>query len=405
MRRAFIIAAIVIVVFGLGIVGYFIFFPSSPSVVVTQTPSGTSLPVAGSQPAPQTGTGTGPAPGAVSSGTVPAAVAVTARLAKISSGPVVFGEAVVDQPAVNASSTPDVLVNFIDRQSGNIFGYSMQTHTLTRTSNRTVPGIQSAAWVPNGTLAFVRYLTGSDFSLINTYALFGSGSGGFFLPQGLADVAVASTSVLTLASGVNGSTVSLSHIDGSHTVALFSTPLSSIRIAYAGKTAYLVTTKAASDIPGDAFLADSTGHFTRIAGPLDGLAALPSPLGKWVFVTYIQNGMQSELVNPATGEVLPLPLSTIADKCVWAADDSAVYCGIPNPIPSGTYPDDWYQGVAQFSDQIWKIDVNGRFAQLVDDVSADAKTPIDVTAPALDKNGSLLVFVNKNDGSLWAYSL
>lgn len=403
MRRAFIIAAVVVVVLGLGVVAYFLFFQSSPGVAVSPTPTTSGLPTAGNQTLPQQNNPTpssSPAPS-----TPAAAVPVTARLVKIAPGPVVTGEAAVDQPAVNASSTPDVLVSFIDRQSGNIFSYSMQSHTLTRTSNRTVPGIQAAAWVPNGSLAFVRYLSGNDLSTINTYGLPASGGNGFFLPQNLADIAAASTSILTLASGVNGSTVSLSRIDGSHTAALFSTPLSSVRIAYAGKSSYLVTTKASATLVGDSFLSDSAGHFTRVAGPLNGLSALPSPSGKWVFVSYTDTGMQTELVNTATGDALPLPVGTIADKCVWASDDSAVYCGVPTPAPAGAYPDDWYQGAVQFSDRIWKINVNGRYAQLVDDVSTDAGTAIDVSAPTIDKNGSLLVFVNKNDGSLWAYSL
>ncbi len=113
-----------------------------------------------------------------------------------------------------------------------------------------------------------------------------------------------------------------------------------------------------------------------------------------------------ELVDTATDGTIPLPVATIADKCVWTADDSAIYCGIPvNPSTDAAYPDDWYQGTLQFSDRLWKIDVAGRFAQLVLDFPSATKGTLDATALAVDPSNTELVFINKNDGSLWSYEL
>ncbi|MHB1163247.1 MAG: hypothetical protein ACYCZZ_01840 [Minisyncoccota bacterium] len=405
MRRTLIILAIVIVVLGLGVVAYVSFFMNSPSVVVA--PAGTaSLPVAAQGPST-----TGSNVGAATTDTptpINSPVAVSARLVEISAGPVVQGEVVVDIPAANASSSPDVAVNYIERQSGNIFSYLTSTKALTRINNKTVPGIQSAAWLPDASAAFVRYLSGTDFSTVNTYSLAATSSAGFFLPQNLSGVAVTAAGVLSLASGVNGSAVSLSHIDGSHTENLFTTPLTQVRASFAGKNQYLVFSKPSAALPGDAFLVSSAGSFSRVAGPLTGLVALASPSGKWVLVSYTQNNstMQMELVNVATGAALPLPVATIADKCVWTSDDAAIYCGIPlNPDTSHVYPDDWYQGAAHFSDRIWKIDVTGRYAQLVLDFSQTNKGALDATALAINPASTVLVFINKNDGSLWSYSL
>jgi len=370
-----------------------------PGVAVAPTGSA-GLPVAG-QGTPGT---TQPATPSEPAGTP---VVVSARLVQISKGPVVPGEVVVDKKAVNASSSPEVAVNFIERESGNVFSYLTSTKALTRTSNKTIPGIQSASWLPNGSLAFVRYLSGADFSTINTYALSPTGSGGFFLPQNITDITVASTSILTLASGVNGSVASLSHTDGTHTASVFTSPLSALHVSFAGKGSYLAYTKASGDLTGDAFIVDSAGHFSRIAGPQSGLVARASPSGKWVLVSYTSSaGMQMELINVTTGETVPLPVATIAEKCVWANDDSVVYCGIPVSPPAGvTYPDDWYQGAVPFNDRIWKIQVAGRYAQLVLDFSKETNESLDATALAVDVSGTTLVFVNKNDGSLWSYSL
>lgn len=398
MRRYLIIAAIVMVLAGVVAAVYFIFFTGSAGVAVA--PEGAGLPMAG-QGAPGTET-TG-----ASNAPASAPIAVSARLVKISAGPVVPGVAVVNNKAASASSSPEVAVKYIERQSGNVYAYLTHARTLTRTSNRTIPGIQSAAWLPDASLAFVRYLSGTDFSTINSYALPASGSGGFFLSQNLSDIAVSSTSVLTLASGVSGSVASLMRTDGTRASEIFTTPLSSLRVAFAGKNRYLAFTKPSYALSGSAFLVDGTGRFSRVSGPLNGLVAKASPSGKWVLVSSVfDGGMRMELVNSATGESLSLPVATIADKCVWAADDSAVYCGIPmNPPASFNYPDDWYQGAVSFSDRIWKIQVSGRYAQLVLDFSKENREALDAEALATDSLNTILVFVNKNDGSLWSYSL
>ncbi|MFZ3043940.1 MAG: hypothetical protein WA058_02430 [Minisyncoccia bacterium] len=404
MQRNIIIAVIALLVLGLGVWVYVAFFAGNAAITTAPGAPSTGLPVAGQATTPGGTSDTG-AP-SLSAGMPAPVTIVSPRLIKISSGPVVPGAVVVSK-AATASTSAQTTVSFIERQSGNVFSYSASARTLTRTSNKTVPGIQSAAWLPNASLAFVQYLSGSDFSTINTYALPANGSSGFFLPRNLADISVSSTSILTLASGVNGSIVSTERTDGTHASQLFTTPLSSIRVSFAGKNQYLVYTKPSSSLAGDAFIVDSTGRFSRIAGPLTGLVARASPSGKWVLVSYtVNNAMQMVLINTSTGSSFQLPVATIADKCVWTNNDTAVYCGIPqNPSPANIYPDDWYQGAVSFNDRIWKIDAVGRYAQLVLDFGKETKDILDAEALAIDQLATTLVFVNKNDGSLWSYSL
>lgn len=397
MQRTLTFVAAMIVALGVGVALYFYFFNRTPGVTVAPTVN-TSFSTAG--PATTTADAGALPPSIPDSSTI-----VTARLVKITAGPVVPGVAVIDQKAT-ASSSSDVAVNYIDRQSGNVYSYLTRAKTLTRTSNKTIPGIQSAAWVPNGSLAFVRYLTGADFSTINTYALPANGSPGYFLKQDVADVAVSSTTILTLASGVTGSSASLARLDTTGATAVFTSPLSSLRLSFAGKGQYLAYTKPSGALVGSAFLVDSAGYFSRVAAE-NGLVALASPSGKWVLVSSTrETGMQMRLVNAATGESLPLPVATIADKCVWTADESALYCGIPsNPSTTALYPDDWYQGAVSFDDRLWRINVAGRYAELVLTFSKEAGSSLDATALAIDTNKSTLVFVNKIDGSLWSFSL
>lgn len=405
MRRAFIIIAVVIVLAGVGVFVYLRFF-ANPSVVVT------SANEAGFPSAGQGATSTSQASGAFAAA---GPVSVSARLVQIAKGPVALGESVIDASSTPASlssatlgtSTSDVLVSYIDRQSGNVYAYSENAGRIIRTSDKTLPGIESAFWLPGGQAAFVQYLSGADFSTVNTYLLQANGTNGFFLPQDLSGLDVSSSGILALASGVNGSVGSKERFDGTHAAQVFSTPLSSVRASFAGKNQYLVFTKPSGLLEGDAYLVGTSGLFSRIAGPLLGLSALASPSGKWVLVSYSEAGvMKMELVAAATGAVTPLPLGTIADKCVWTTDSSAIYCGVPvNPPAAGVYPDDWYQGTAHFADNLWKIDVAGRYAQLVLDFTKETGGSLDAESLAVDPSGSTLAFINKNDGSLWSYRL
>ncbi|MDO8593769.1 MAG: hypothetical protein Q7R59_02645 [bacterium] len=406
MRRALIIIAIVIVLAGAGAAAYFYFFAGGTAGITTVPGGSTSLPVAGvTAPGP----GAGSATASTSTSPTSAPTIVSARLVKISAGPVVPGEIITDIKKATASSSAETTINYVERQSGNLYSYLVNARTNTRISNRTIPGIQSATWFPNASSTIVRYLSGADFSTINSYVLPVNGSvgSGFFLPQNLSDAAVSVAGILTLTSGGNGSVASLARADGTHASQVFTTPLSALRISFAGKNQYLAFTKPSARLPGVAFLVDAAGRFSRVAGPLSGLVALASPSGKWLLVSYANGGtMQMELVNTASNAVLPLPVSTIADKCAWTADDSAVYCGIPvEPSPNFNYPDDWYQGAVSFSDRIWKIQVSGRYAQLVLDFSTANSGALDAEALAVNPLNTVLSFVNKNDGSLWSYQL
>jgi hypothetical protein len=404
MRRILIILAVIIVLLGIGGFVYWRYFSTETGLAVSDTPD-SALP-----DSEATSTGGTDAP-VRTDPALPQVTRVTSRLTKIAAGPVAPGVAVVVLPAASASSSSspstgsgEVSVRFVERESGNIFSYLARTGTLTRTSNKTLPGVQKATWLPSGQTAFVTYLSGATLSTVDTYGLSADGSGGFFLPKGIVDIAVSSTSVLTLASGATGSVASLRKTDGTGSVTAFTSPLSALRIGFAGKQGYIAFTKPTQSLGGSVFFVSPSGIFSRLAGPLPGLVALANHSGSMTLVSSANSGVMSlALVDTATGARVALPLRTIADKCVWTADDTTIYCGVPvSPSTAYGYPDDWYQGAAHFSDRVWKIDVKGRFTQLVLTPSSET---LDVEAPALDPGGSLLVFTNKNDGSLWSYQL
>lgn len=406
--RQIIIIASVIIALGAAVGGiyaiyrHYIGIATSPISIVGGFPVADNAPVSGGDTTLLSGSDT---KGAV--GEVITPDQAPDRIVQVSKGPVVPGMIALD-PIGSATSTSGVTIRYIERRSGNIYSYATRTGAITRINNKTLPGIQSATWIHDGSMAYVRYLSSDDSLTLNTYAFHATSTEGFFLPQGLSGIAVSTNRILMLASSASGSSASLTSFDGSNDSKVFSTPLSALRTSFAGPDHYLAFPKPSASFTSAAYLVSrATERWTRIFGPQHGLIALASPSGDYLLVSYNQNGeMRLAIVDTDTAEATVLPVSTLADKCVWALDSATIYCGVPvKPRGEYAYPDDWYQGAVSFSDRVWKIDVDGRYAQLVLDFPSEVSDRLDATALAINPDETVLAFINKNDGSLWAYTL
>lgn len=408
-RRTLIIIGAAVAIILLAIAAYFLFFaPKNPGIVV-----GT-----GENPF---GEGENVTPSTQTPNNTPAGTEVAPHFFKITDGPVAFGslarsglkdvEVTIGEGTTTSTVTrpfPFTEIRYAERESGNVFSYDFNERVLTRISNRTLPGIEEASWTADGATAFLRFLSQNDNGgeSIDTFALpVGKEDGGFFLETGLGQVAIAGTSsVITLLPSTTGSIATIARVDGANPKTLFSSNISSLRIFPAG-TGVVAFTKASAQTDGFGFVISSGGAFTRILGPLKGLTLLPSLSGKSVLYSYLSGkSVVAGVLDVATRTTVALPLAVLPEKCVWAADESAVYCGVPRAM-SGTWPDSWYQGMTSFSDRIWKIDMAARNASLVVDPAAVAKVDIDAVSLATDPSGDALIFTDKKTGSLWGYDL
>lgn len=404
MKRILIILAILLALGTIVFAVYFLFFRA------------VAPPIVGGPTDPFGGTGAGQAtPGA---GQIPevgvpvqgAGEEIAPQLFRITEGPVAYGSIVfnirIPQPAVGTSSPAlppieDVEVRYIERASGNMYRFQLGARVLERLTNQTVPGIQEAAFATDGSRAFLRY---SNESGLQAYALPADGSEGYLLQPGLSEVQVQGTSsVLTLFPGENGSVATRATLAGANPATAFTSLLSDIAVRFAGSD-YAAYTKPSREHPGYAFSIDRTaGQFTRILGPLSGLAVLPSPSGaNYLYSSLTGNTLQIAVIDRQTRDSVQLPLATLAEKCVWSADSATIYCAVPRALESGL-PDLWYQGALTTSDRVWKVDLATRVASLVFDPYLIGDTDIDMTALATDAEGKTLVFTNKRDGSLWIY--
>lgn len=397
MKRLPLIIGIAVGVLVLALIAYFLFFRGDnggvSAIPGSQFPDGEGVGIA----APDVG--------------VPqdAGDEVAPSLIRITEGPVAFGaiasstvrfQTQGEDTTTETVRIPETEVRYVERETGNIYAFRLNERTLTRLTNRTLPGIQEASWFPDASMAFVRFMDETNAS--ETYALPADGGEGYALERNLADVAVTESSVVTLMSSTNGSVATVANANGTNARTLFTSLLSSLRLHATDSTVFAAT-KAAS--VSDGYLFKTGTSFERILGPLKGLTALPSPSGTQVIYSYVSgNTTRSGLYNLSTHTATALPVVALPDKCVWTDDEKRIYCGIPRTVGIG-WPDTWYQGVAHFTDRIWRIDVDARIASLVVDPKLVADADIDAVALEVDPVADALVFTNKTDGSLWLYDL
>ncbi len=415
MKRPLIIVGAILLVIALAVGAYFLFFaPKKGGIVVDtgQNPFGTS--------GDYTGAGDGQQP---TGDTVKTGEEVAPNLVRITQGPVALGSLVFLAPKeITEEEGPDTgtssaakakktilvpEVRYVERKSGNVYKYEFNEKLLSRISNRTLPGIQEAAWTPDGKTAFLRFLSSNDSGteLVETYALPTESEGGYLLESGLDQVIVSGTStVITLLPSTTGSIATAARADGANAKTLFTSSLSSLRLYPAGKGVGAFT-KPSAQMDGFGFMVSAAGAFDRILGPYRGFTMLPSPSGKQVAYSYLSGQtLVASVMDTATRASTALPVALLPEKCVWAADEQSIYCAVPRSM-SGSWPDSWYQGAVSFSDRIWKIDLVARTAVLVVDPVAVANTAIDGVSLSIDANSDVLLFTNRADGSLWAYDL
>src|SRR5690606_4110878 len=104
-----------------------------------------------------------------------------------------------------------------------------------------------------------------------------------------------------------------------------------------------------------------------------------------------------------SNEILP---ATLAEKCVWSETESAtLYCGVPLSGIGAGEPDNWYKGITRFSDRLWRFDTEVDIAEILAEPQATYGVNIDASELRLSSDEGYLVFINRNDLSLWALKL
>jgi hypothetical protein len=199
----------------------------------------------------------------------------------------------------------------------------------------------------------------------------------------------------------NGKSVGLlKNFNDNTTTPVFSSSFNEWMPQFVNKTLITMTTYASHAFGGYMYDLDPiTQKFTKVLGPSFGLTTLTSPDGKYVLVSNIENNqLVTKVVDLNTRTQKILPFTTLSEKCVWY-DNSQLFCGVPNTLPQGQYPDDWYKGVVSFKDTLWLYNI-------ADNRAVSVITPnetVDMFRMESFITPEYIFFMNKNNYELWSY--
>ena len=296
-------------------------------------------------------------------------------------------------------------LRYVERVTGHIYQMYIDTRASNKISNSTIPTIYEAIFDNTASSIIYRYLS-EDSRTISTFFAKLGGEKGEFLPSNIVDVSLSpdknSFFYLTkTSSGVSGTTRSFSETKRNQ---VFTSPYSEWLSQWVSPQKIYLTTKASGSVQGNIFSLNTTnGTMTKIFGGVLGLTTLANKDGSLVLYNASNAGTPSlGIFNVGTHSTLGIAASGLPEKCVWSTDNTTIYCGIPNSI-EGLQPDNWYKGLTSFNDKFIKI--NASTGEISDIIDTNNFTPIDATHLFLDKNESVLYFINKKDSTLWGLDL
>ncbi len=322
--------------------------------------------------------------------------------------------------AFATSSISAILVNFVERGTGNVYEVSPDTSVETRLSNTTIPKIQEALWAGDGNQLIVRYVKDGESDTIESYyaklaaPAAGQSEGslaGSFLTENISQAITnpEQNELFYLVTDPGGSTGIISQIDGTKKIQVFASPLREWLAQWPAANTIALTTKPSAAVPGFMFLLNTqSGALTRAISNITGLTTLVSPDAQTTLYSQNDNngGFALKVYSFKTGQSEDLAVTTLPEKCVWSRLNTAiVYCAVPSYIPNAAYPDAWYQGTVSFSDDIWRIDTGTGAGKLLAKLSNLARQDIDGVNLFMDTGEHYLFFTNKNNYHLWSLRL
>ena len=334
-------------------------------------------------------------------------------------------------------------IRWIDRGRGNVYEARSDTLNIATLSNTLLPRMYESFWNKNLT-AFVGFTLAADTDLPSAlYAQLNAQASSTRLASStniasstMLDSSVSNTNLeqtpfslrgnnlpddtLALAVSpkkdkvfmfVNESGVGVGYVssfNGTSVTRIFSTPLLQINVEWPEENTIAITTKGSAYQQGYMYFVNpGTGVWKKILGPIPGLSTRTSHDAKYViYSTFASQGLATEVYNVADGSVKDAFAKTLADKCVWGNFyKNLVYCGVPAQPVAGTYPDDWYKGIISLPDRIWQINADTMQIKLISSIVDQSDMVIDCFNLGLDEKDDYLLFMDKNDLSLWSLDL
>ncbi len=311
-------------------------------------------------------------------------------------------------------------VRYVARSDGSIYQTFLDKISERKFSLPTIPKVYEAYFGNHGQTVILRYLkiygdTISTFvgnlpkEIVSETETGDKEIKGTFLPDNVQDISISPDTLKAFYLFTNGNTSgeniigTILNLVDNKKVQIFDSDFTEWLSLWPNDKLITLTTKADSRATGHVYTMDpNKKNPTRALGDINGLTTLSGPDGK--IILFSGTDLALNAYQTDTRNSILLGVRTLPEKCVWNKIGDNIYCAVPKVIPSGQYPETWYQGEVSFSDELWKINIKtGNATILADPILAGEE--IDGIKLAIDENENYLLFVNKKDSYLWKLDL
>ncbi|MCX6716353.1 MAG: hypothetical protein NTV72_00270 [Candidatus Taylorbacteria bacterium] len=334
--------------------------------------------------------------------------------------------------AVASTTGSSTIIRYIDRGLGNIMETKVTGTDVTRISDKTLSQIYEAFWSKKAQSLVIRNLDENDENTVNTELLsiidpkpikVGTTTvlatstikavRTSYIPTGVVAVAnspkdVKNESFAFLVKTNPGVKGFIQDTVTGNVVEVFSSPLESWNLFWPNQNTLIFSSKASSISVGSAYTYDiKKAEMTKIVSGT-GLTVLPNgDMSEIAFSTTAPGGILTLSIYKTKEKTIEnTVLKTLTEKCAWGTvENKTIYCAVPNNIPNGIYPDDWYKGLVFPGDRVWKYDTETGEVTMIGDLYSLSGKAIDAYNISIDPKDGYLIFMNKRDLSLWSLEI
>lgn len=331
--------------------------------------------------------------------------------------PRLWGVSAVPSVGLASFETPaGTFLRFVERPTGNVFEVPLSGGELRRITNTLIPRVYGALWVNDDSLV-IRHSDESGLDLLTflaqlKYATSTGGMGslsGAYLDTEVSDVAVSpnrkSPALFYLTTNDQGTFGIVTDGDAKNPKRLFTSALSGWRASWVAENSIVLSQKAADGLVGSAYvLSPKVGSMHLIKGNVEGLIVAAHSKEDAVIYSISKKGVV-ETYARVSGVERKLPITTLAEKCVWEHVALRAYCAVPEMIVGAALPDVWYRGEVSFNDRWFVIDPISGNAELFLDPTDEFGVSVDVVDPVIDADGAHIFFTDAKNGTVWVLTL
>ena len=333
---------------------------------------------------------------------------------KIDNGPVAAAT------FIQTTRPTTTIARYVMQENAHVFDLAVDTPgaVARSVSNTTVPGIAQAQWAAGGTTALLQYIDGGTVKTLSLTFPPASASSTDrtarmrFLPDGITGAAFSPDGksvayLLTSAGGADGYTA---QADGSSAKKLFSLPLSQLVLSWPSAGTLLAYTKSYAGVSGIVFFITTTNGSVTPLLYAEGISATADRTLSYVMYQTTPSASQvssSYVRNMKTGINTSISFDPYPEKCAWSPTAAfGVYCTRPLSYASQTYIDGWHKGTDSASDGIFGYNFQThRSAIIAVPGGKDGGIPSDILSLAVSPGDQYLLFIKKDDRSLWGVRL